>query len=213
MVLLFEWVVEDLSKNHPVTAAHIGSDTVTGCSYTTLADSTAAGGVDTPVAAAVQPVGESDTACGCEHARQNCSSRSRSLKARALHMGAVCDECALTHVRDYLVSLAGVRLSDTPRPNWCHTAPGGLPACRVMSSSPGQRGAARGNSRMRKALHDHFRSHRRPLRALGSTLADHFPDGGAVRFGYLHPGLKVVRPIIGELHLEVTHDSPSVALP
>jgi hypothetical protein len=32
--------VEDHSKNHPVTAAHIGSDTVTGCSYTTLSDST-----------------------------------------------------------------------------------------------------------------------------------------------------------------------------
>ena len=40
-MLLFEWVVEDLSKNHPVTATYIGSDTVTGCSYTTLADSTA----------------------------------------------------------------------------------------------------------------------------------------------------------------------------
>jgi len=31
VVLLFEAVVRDHSKNHPVTAAHIGSDTLTGC--------------------------------------------------------------------------------------------------------------------------------------------------------------------------------------
>jgi hypothetical protein len=28
------------SKDHPVTVTYIGSDTVTGCSYTTLPDST-----------------------------------------------------------------------------------------------------------------------------------------------------------------------------
>ena len=34
--------MRDHSKNHPVTATYIGSDTVTGCSYTTLSDSTPA---------------------------------------------------------------------------------------------------------------------------------------------------------------------------
>ena len=35
--------MRDHSKNHPMTATYIGSDTVTGCSYTTLLDSTVAG--------------------------------------------------------------------------------------------------------------------------------------------------------------------------
>ena len=36
----FEAVVRDHSKDHPMTATYMRSDTVTGCSYTTLPDST-----------------------------------------------------------------------------------------------------------------------------------------------------------------------------
>ncbi len=74
-----------------------------------------------------------DRACPCEHARHgegSCAGVSFHLEARAQHVGAVCDQCAVTCVSDYLTAIAGLTITSDARHTVCHVGPNGLPACQ-----------------------------------------------------------------------------------
>ena len=71
--------------------------------------------------------------CPCEHARHgegSCTSLTFDLNAQALHVGAVCDRCAVTCVSDYLTAIAGLTITEDSRSAVCHVGPDGLPACQ-----------------------------------------------------------------------------------
>lgn len=61
--------------------------------------------------------------CGCEDIRHeyedgaSCPGGPRGLGARADHVGAICDECARGCLRDYLIEVGGLSVSE-PRWPW-----------------------------------------------------------------------------------------------
>ena len=62
--------------------------------------------------------------CGCEDIRHeyedgaSCPGGPRGLGARADHVGAICDECARGCLRDYLIEVGGLSVSE---PRWHQT--------------------------------------------------------------------------------------------
>lgn len=72
--------------------------------------------------------------CNCEAAMHEteavgfCPGGNRLLRARADHVGPVCDACALSCMSDYLIEIGGLTLSDQPNSTWCHSGKDG-PTC------------------------------------------------------------------------------------